>query len=172
MSFKLRLIPAAAAACVIAACGGGDAGAPPGLQIPATPTSGVAVDGYLRDATALCDSNGNGQADAGEATTTTGITGGYTFANGCNAVVVVSGGTNIDTGAPFKGVLKAPAGASVASPLTTLVVAGMSPAKVLSTLGLPANTDLLNTSIQYTVPDAGSPAAYPTGLNVGPVKFD
>lgn len=31
---------------------------------------------------------------------------------------------------------------------------------------------LLNTSIQYTVPDAGSPAAYPTGLNVGPVKFD
>ncbi len=31
---------------------------------------------------------------------------------------------------------------------------------------------LLNTNIQYTVPDTGSPAAYPTGLNVGPVKFD
>ena len=31
---------------------------------------------------------------------------------------------------------------------------------------------LLNTNIQYTVPDTGSPVAYPTGLNVGPVKFD
>ena len=145
MSFKLRLIPAAAAACVIAACGGGDAGAPPGVQAPANPTSGVAVDGYLRGATALCDGNGNGTADPGEVTTTTGVSGGYTFANGCNAVVVVTGGTNIDSGAPFRGVLKAPAGASVASPLTTLLVAGMAPEKVLSTLGLPANTDLLNT---------------------------
>lgn len=145
MSFKLRLIPAAAAACVIAACGGGDAGAPPGVQTPATPTSGVAVDGYVRGATALCDTNGNGTADTGEATTTTGISGGYTFADGCSAVVVVTGGTNTDTGQPFKGVLKAPAGATVASPLTTLIVAGMTQAQVLSTLGLPANTDLLNT---------------------------
>ena len=31
---------------------------------------------------------------------------------------------------------------------------------------------LLNTNIQYTVADTGSPAAYPNGLNVGPVKFD
>lgn len=150
MAFNLRLIPAAAAAAAalagaLTACGGGDAGAPPGVQNPATPTSGVAVDGYLRGATALCDSNGNGTADAGEVTTTTGISGGYTFASGCSAVVVVTGGTNIDTGAPFKGVLKAPAGASVASPLTTLIVAGMTQAQVLSTLGLPANTDLLNT---------------------------
>ncbi|MES2714763.1 MAG: hypothetical protein V4795_03325 [Pseudomonadota bacterium] len=145
MTSKLRLIPAAAAACVIAACGGGDAGAPPGVQAPATPTSGVAVDGYLRGATALCDANGNGSADAGEASTTTGISGGYTFASGCSAVVVVTGGTNADTGLPFRGLLKAPAGATVASPLTTLIAAGMSQAALLSTLGLPAGTDLLNT---------------------------
>ncbi len=31
---------------------------------------------------------------------------------------------------------------------------------------------LLNTNIQYTVADTGAPAAYPNGLNVGPVKFD
>ncbi len=145
MTFKLGLIPAAVAVCLVAACGGGDAGAPPGVQAPATPTSGVAVDGYLRGATALCDANGNGSADAGEASTTTGISGGYTFASGCSAVVVVTGGTNADTGLPFRGMLKAPAGATVASPLTTLIAAGMSQATLLATLGLPAGTDLLNT---------------------------
>lgn len=147
MSFKLRLIPAAAAVCVVAACGGGGAGAPPGVQPPAavTPTSGVAVDGYLSAATALCDVNGNGKADAGEATAITGPTGRYTFDNGCSSVVVVSGGTDVDTGLRFKGVLKAPAGATVASPLTTLIVAGMTQPQLLSILGLPAGTDLLNT---------------------------
>ena len=154
MSFKLRLIPAAAAACVIAACGGGDASAPPGL-VPvtpaATPTTGVAVDGYLNGATALCDVNGNGIADSGEATVLTGADGRFTFTSGCTAVVVVSGGISGDTGLPFKGVLKAPAGATVASPLTTLIAAGMSQAQVLSALGLPAGTDLLKTDPAATV---------------------
>ncbi len=145
MPFALRLIPAAAAACVIAACGGGEALAPPDVQTPAASTRGVAVDGYLNGATALCDSNGNGLADSGEITATTTVNGVYTFSASCSAVVVVTGGTNVDTGLPFKGVLKAPAGASVASPLTTLIVAGMSQAQVLATLGLPSGTDLLNT---------------------------
>ncbi len=148
MSFKLRLIPAAAAACVIAACGGGDAGAPPGVAPvtpAATPTSGVAVDDHLVGATVLCDSNGNGTADAGEVTTTTLSGGAFTFATGCSSTVVVTGGINADTGLAFKGVLKAPAGATVASPLTTLIAAGMSQAQVLSALGLPAGTDLLKT---------------------------
>lgn len=147
MSFKLRLIPAAAAVCVIAACGGGGGSAPPGTQPPATatPTSGVAVDGYLIAATALCDANGNGTADTGEAIAVTGPNGRYTFADGCSAVVVVTGGTDADSGLRFRGVLKAPAGATVASPLTTLIVAGMTQAQLLSSLGLPASTDLLNT---------------------------
>jgi hypothetical protein len=147
MSFKLCLIPAAAAACVIAACGGGDAGAPPQPVVaPApTPTSGVAVDGYLVGATVLCDSNGNGLADTGEVTTTTLNGGAFTFAAGCAAGVVVTGGTNADTGLPFKGMLKAPVGATVASPLTTLLVAGMTQAQVNAALGLPAATNLLTT---------------------------
>ena len=148
MSFVLRLIPAAAAACLLVSCGGGGAGAPPGsgASTPAaTPTSGVAVDGYLQGATALCDSNGNGSADTGEVAVTTDARGRFTFAAGCTSVVVVSGGTNVDTGLPFKGVLKAPAGATVASPLTTLIAAGMTAAQVNAALGLPAATDLLNT---------------------------
>lgn len=147
MSFKLRLIPAAAAVCAIAACGGGGGSAPPGTQPPATatPSSGVAVDGYLIAATALCDANGNGTADAGEATAITGPNGRYTFADGCSAVVVVTGGSDADSGLRFKGVLKAPAGATVVSPLTTLIVAGMTQAQLLSSLGLPASTDLLHT---------------------------
>jgi hypothetical protein len=142
---------AAAAACVLTACGGGSAGAPPGAATGSggtptpTATTGVAVDGYLQGATALCDANGNGVADTGEATVATTAEGRFTFAAGCNAVVVVSGGTNVDTGLPFKGVLKAPAGATVASPLTTLLVAGMTAAQVNAAMGLPAATDLLNT---------------------------
>ena len=147
MSFKLRLIPAAAAACVIAACGGGDAGAPPGAEVPAagTTSTGVAVDGYIQAGTVLCDSNGNGKADAGEATTTSGSDGRFTFSPACSAALVVYHGTNADTGQPFRGVLKAPAGASVVSPLTSLVAAGMTVPQVIATLGLPATTDLLNT---------------------------
>jgi hypothetical protein len=148
MFFVLRFIPAAAAACLLASCGGGDAGAPSGLMpaVPAaTPTGGVAVDGYLQGATALCDSNGNGSTDAGEVSVVTDAGGGFVFTAGCSAGVVVTGGTSVDTGLPFKGVLKAPAGATVASPLTTLLAAGMTQAQLNATLGLPAGTDLLNT---------------------------
>ncbi|MDP2007643.1 MAG: hypothetical protein Q8K45_18380 [Rubrivivax sp.] len=147
MAFALRSISAAAAACVLASCGGGSAKPPPGAVGSVTPpvvtaTSGRAVDGYISGATALCDLNGNGTADTGEASVTTDATGLYTFAAGCNAVVMVTGGTNVDTGLPFKGVLKAPAGAAIASPLTTLMVAGMTLAQVNAAVGLPAGTAL------------------------------
>jgi hypothetical protein len=145
MPFALRLVPAAVAACLLASCGGdgGSSSEPP--PPPPTPSAGWAVDGYLIGSTVLCDSNGNGQPDAGELSVGTNASGAFTFANGCSAGLVVRGGSSVDTGLPFTGVLRSPAGATVVSPLTTLVVAGMTQAQVLAALGLPGSIDLLNT---------------------------
>lgn len=147
MHFKLRLIPAATAAVLLVACGGGSNSAPPPSY---TPTSGVAVDGYLKFAKVVCDTNGNGLGDAGEPVAYTlggpADSGKFTFAQGCASHgLIVSGGTSADTGLMFVGLMKAPAGATVISPLTTLMVAGMTQAQVIATLGLSASTDLLHT---------------------------
>lgn len=146
MQFKLRLIPAATAAVLLAACGGGSNSSPPQNF---TPTSGIAVDGYLAGSKVVCDTNSNGVQDAGEPVAYTGLqanSGKFTFAQGCASHgLLVSGGTNADTGLMFVGLLKAPAGAGVVSPLTTLLTAGMTSAQLITALGLPSGTDLLNT---------------------------
>lgn len=132
---------ALATGLLITACGGGTA-TPPGT----TPlTSGFAIDGYLSGSTILCDINDNGAADSGENTTTTDSTGFYKFATECKAPVVATGGKSTDTLLDFTGKLKSPAGATVITPLTTLVASGMTMAQVNTALGLPASTDLLNT---------------------------
>jgi hypothetical protein len=150
MHFKLRLIPAATAAFMLVACGGG--ADTPTSPTP-TPSSGVAVDGYIQFAQVVCDLNDNGKKETGETTVYTRADGNFTFPNGCTNGILVSGGRNIDItnadgtvtpGGPFVGLLRAPAGAKVASPLTTLISAGMTPAQITTALGLPANTDLLN----------------------------
>jgi hypothetical protein len=127
---------------VLAGCGGGGNSGAPAVQ-PSITTSGKAVDGYLSGSLVVCDTNNNGAADAGEATTTTNGTGDFTFPSACAATIVVSGGTNIDTGLSFKGVLKAPAGSLVATPLTTLMAdGGLTAVQVAAALGLPAGTDV------------------------------
>jgi hypothetical protein len=145
MPFTLRLIPAAAAACLLASCGGGGGGSEPPAPPPAAATRGVAVDGYLVGATVLCDSNGNGIADAGELGVGTDAQGRFTFAAGCSAGLVVLGGASADTGLPFTGRLRAPAGSTVVSPLTSLVASGTTQAQLLAALGLPADINLLQT---------------------------
>lgn len=142
MSQYLNLSLATLAAAILVACGGGNSGVPTPTSPAATPSSGVAVDGYLKSAKATCDANGDGLVSAGEVTVTTDVVGKYTFPSGCNSVVIVTGGIDADTDAEFKGVLKAPAGATVATPLTTLLVAGMTPAQVKSSLGLADSVDL------------------------------
>lgn len=137
MSSFIRLTLTAAAVSLLASCGGGTADSPP------LPTSGRVVDGYLSGATVLCDSNGNGVADDGELKVTTDSGGSFTFASpGCAAGMTALGGTDIDTKLAFKGVFKAPAGAAVITPLTTLLVGGMSQARLIAALGLAANTDI------------------------------
>ncbi|MBN8491485.1 MAG: hypothetical protein J0M00_08700 [Burkholderiales bacterium] len=139
--FSLKPLLALSLAVTLAACGGGDASPPPSpLQ-----TSGFAVNGYLSGASVLCDSNGDGLVTAGEVSVSTTTAGLFVFPEGCSAPLVATGGTNTDTGQPFTGSLRAPAGGKYLTPLTTLLVAGMDGAMLNATLGLPEGTDVLNT---------------------------
>ena len=147
MHFKLRLIPAATAAVLLAACGGGSNSPTTASN---TPSSGIAVDGYLQFSKVVCDTNDNGVPDVGEPIAYTlggsADSGKFTFPQGCSKhAIFVTEGTNADTGRMFSGVLVAPAGATVISPLTTLIAAGMTQDQVNTTLGLPKGTDLLHT---------------------------
>ena len=63
MKFILGRIPAAAALLMLAACGGGNSGSSDTPTV--TPTSGLAVDGYLKQANVTCDANGNGVWESG-----------------------------------------------------------------------------------------------------------
>ena len=118
-------------------------------------TTGVAADGYIRGAQIYIDTNSNGVADAGEL-----LTGVVTNANGNfilpagtpTGAVIATGGVNIDTGVANTLVLKAPAGSTVITPLTTLVQAYIAQnagttvadasATIVASLGLAAGTNL------------------------------
>ena len=132
------------AALLSAGCGGGSSAPKNELG-----SSGFAVDGYLKDSTVLCDSNGNGSADTGEANVITNSGGGFVFPTVCTAPLVLIGGVSTDTNLPFIGKLKAPAGSKLITPLTTLMAEGMTQAQIISGLGLLANTDVLNTDPAY-----------------------
>ena len=144
MVVKFRFAPVIAALALLSACGGGG-----DLETDASNTgaasTGLVVDGYLSIAKVVCDTNGNGVADSGETVTYTNTLGEYVFRTGCAFGILASGGTNIDTNSAFLGQLRAPAGATVTTPLTTLIAAGMSQAQVISALSLPADTQLLTT---------------------------
>lgn len=109
----------------------------------ATSSAGKAVDGYLSGSQVVCDTNNNGVKDTGEASTTTNSTGDFTFTPSCASTIVISGGTSTDTGVLFKGLLKAPAGSAIATPLTSLMVSGgLTAAQVATAMGLPTGTDI------------------------------
>lgn len=86
-----------------------------------TQTSGKLVDGYIAGATVFADANDNGILDTGEAFTTTAANGSFTLVGGSGSLVSI-GGTDVSTGVQFQGSLKAPAGSTVITPLTTLIV--------------------------------------------------
>lgn len=87
-------------------------------------STGIVADGYVRGAQIYIDANGNGVADASER-----LEGVVTDANGnfflsdnvASGAILAVGGVNIDTGVPNTIVMKAPAGSTMISPLTTLV---------------------------------------------------
>jgi VCBS repeat-containing protein len=94
------------------------------VTVSANPSeiSGLAEDGYIAGATVFADANHNGILDAGEAHTTTNADGSFTL-NGGSGPLVMFGGTDISTNLSFTGVLSAPAGSTVVTPLTTLIAA-------------------------------------------------
>ena len=139
MSHPFRLVPVALAAALMTACGGG--GSDPSPAAIPTPSSGLAVDGYLSFSKVVCDANDNGVADLTEPAVFTTTTGRFTFPDACTHAVIVTGGTSADTNLPFSGQIKAPAGSTIASPLTTLLAAGLTSAQLATALGLPATTD-------------------------------
>ncbi len=141
MTNRKKTLLAVAVGVFLAGCGGGG-----GYQAPKT-TSGFAVDGYLKDASVLCDVNENGVYDAGEtvvlSNNATGSKGEFLFTAGCASTIVISGGTDSDTKAQFKGLLKAPAGSTYVTPLTTLMAdTGLTAVQVATAFGLPPGTDV------------------------------
>ncbi|MEY3280486.1 MAG: hypothetical protein RL674_471 [Pseudomonadota bacterium] len=82
--------------------------------------SSKALDGYLKNATVFADANGDGIQNADEATTITDEYGNFELVN-AKGTIVVSGGTDLSTGNPFEGTLKAPEGSTVVTPLTTMM---------------------------------------------------
>ncbi len=133
--------------------GGGGGGGGGG----AATSSGFVIDGYISGATVFRDENGNGLLDDGEARTTTDEQGAFSGLGGDqNAPIVSVGGTDISTGLAFNGTLKAPAGSTVISPVTTLVqqiveadetgatTIDQAIARVNAALGLEESTDVLN----------------------------
>lgn len=133
---KIYRLSPLAVAVVLAACGGSSSSP----TVAPTTSSGLAVDGYISGATVVCDANANGVADTGETTTTTDSVGAYSLV--CSSPLLLTGGTNIDTNLPFKGVLRAPEGSSVITPLTNLIALGMTRDQVRAVLGLPSGTDV------------------------------
>ena len=142
------------------ACGGGGGSDLSPAATP-TPSSGLAVDGYLSFSKVVCDVNDNGAADLTEPAVFTTTAGKFTFPDACTHAVIVTGGTSADTNLPFTGQLKAPAGSTLASPLTTLLAAGLTSAQLATALGLPATTDFTK----------GDPAEIANGSYTNPDLF-
>ena len=129
--------------------GGGGGGSPPSFSQAA---AGKVEDGPLLNALAFLDYNDNGILDAGEPSDRTDITGGYslTSTQANYSIVAVTDGTTVDqiSKSVVSGVtLKAPSGASMVTPTTTLMEDGnLTAAQVVAVLGLPEGMNPLTFS--------------------------
>lgn len=91
-------------------------------NLTATGIKSALIDGYVSGATVFADANGDGVLNAGEWSTTTDASGNYELPSNSKAGTIIAyGGTDLFTGQAFKGVLSAPAGSTVVTPLTSLL---------------------------------------------------
>ena len=116
--------------------------------------SGKLADGYIRGAQIYIDANGDGIAQNSEILVgvTTDAFGNFTLPAGVSGAIIAVGGFNIDTGIANVINMRAPAGATMLTPLTTLVsgymqahpgaTAAFANSAILTALGLPAGVDL------------------------------
>jgi|GEM_PF-2196300 len=119
--------------------------------------TGKVIDGYVKEATVFADANGDGVQNENEVSTTTNASGDFEL-TGATGAIIASGGIDISTGETFKGVLKAPAGSSVITPLTTLqqgfVDAGHTPAQAQELLAKAFGFDSTKVDLQTYDPIA------------------
>jgi len=138
-----------------------------------TASSGYAIDGYLAFSTVFADANGNGILDSGEANTKTNIEGNFILNNAVGSLVTI-GGTDLTTGLAFKGTLKAPAGSTVITPLTTVVEGIIKSGKsideaqaaVIKAFDLPSAIDLFTDDPIASAKAAVTPAEKTAAANV------
>ncbi|MGZ8402126.1 MAG: hypothetical protein ACXWVR_02330 [Rhodoplanes sp.] len=111
---------------------------------------GLGSDGYVAGATVFSDTDGDYQLDPGERSTTSDQFGNFSFEPGAGNIIL-TGGIDISKGSPFSGMMIAPEGSTIISPLTTLVAQHMSGqsvdyatanAAVVDALGLHSGIDL------------------------------
>lgn len=133
MKFSIHFVYATALAAGLAACGGGGGSGP----APTVAVAGVAVDGYLNNAIAFLDLNGNERLDAGEPSARTNARGEFSLSAtaeqkaSASVVVQAIAGETIDMDQPNTPLtagmtLVAPAGKpEVVSPLSTWVAGTM-----------------------------------------------
>jgi VCBS repeat-containing protein len=116
---------------------------------------GEVIDGYIAGATVFTDMNGDGvfQPGNGEVSAVTDANGAFSLINPPTGyTLVMQGGIDVSTGLTFDGVLRAPEGSTVVTPLTTLIAAlvdgntnaAQAQAQVVAALGLPPGVDLTN----------------------------
>jgi hypothetical protein len=143
LAFAKKLSPAGLGLAAAAGVKGGGSGA---SLLPLS-AAGTAIDGYLAGST-VSRVNGSGN------TVLTDALGKYTGLTGTGPIKVV-GGVDASTGLKFAGTLTAPDGATVVTPVTTMIQAiagnGASAAdvqkateKVLAALGVSAGYNILN----------------------------
>jgi len=122
---------------------------------PANTLSGLVQDGYVAGATVFSDANHNGILDNGELFTTTAADGSFSLvgADPTDPLVMV-GGTDIATGLPFQGLMKAPGGSTVVTPLTTLVAELVSTGQTVEQAQTAVKTALNLANVDLTTYDA------------------
>ena len=149
---------------------------------PVLTTSGKVVDGYLIGATVTLDLNDDRIFDDFEPKVIVGADGTFAFPGLGQHMVQAKGGVDSSTNTPFVGVLKAAPGATVITPLTSLVVADIesrmptpvagtvspvaasavtaSETAVKSNLGIPSNAALSTTDPVKAVRDNPNDVLY------------
>ena len=142
-SFRLRngILVAAISSAFVVGCGGGGGGTTP----VALSTTGQAVDGYLGNAKVVLDTKDD-LSFSGPSSPTDG-SGHYSFSGDGQHAVKVIGGQDVSTGTPFLGVFQAPPASSVATPLTTLVMASLPPGQAITSAAVTTAQNAVKTAL-------------------------
>jgi hypothetical protein len=140
-----------AAALLLVACGGSSGPNIPDL--PAAPVVYTITDGHVEGAWAYCmvsPSVSYSQAPNLKARAASNVNGKFQFDQACNSELLALGGWSLalvgSEKLPFKGLLRAPKGATVLTPITTLMTGSnaLSADQIIAALNLPLGTDLLH----------------------------